>query len=326
MGEQLFVGEDEELVKPPESRWGNVEKVIQILSSGEIRKIIRLEDLISGIEPHTNEVDYAEIAPATDENEDLPNQEHVNFIEEMEVQLGTETLKCIFKPQKGENSRVLRDTKAIDHEMESFYNREVAAYLIDAHFGLEVVPPTIVRDIPGQGIGALRVYVDHELYDTCQNLPQGVTFENLQNSEQFQNLAALDWIIANFDRKLDDYLFRRDDPSKLVAIDNGFTLTQRVYHMIELDKIRGPHFLMTFDDRDRTYRDIPLPDSLKNRIKKGFENQEELTSNLLEIGIPQKDIEAMWARVQALLDSGKFLSRKNTQLVDLNKYQIKVIG
>ena len=100
MGEKLQVEESEELSGSPESRWGDVKKVLEILRSGEIRRVVRLEEIQPDLKPHSNVVQYAELAS--------PIQEHMNVVEEMEVQLGGETLKCIFKPGGGENREILR--------------------------------------------------------------------------------------------------------------------------------------------------------------------------------------------------------------------------
>jgi len=135
----------------------------------------------------------------------------------------------------------------------------------------------------------------------------------LKDSPFYQGIAVLDWLIANWDRKYDDYLFRRDEPQRMVAIDNGFALTGEIYRRVEMAKIRGPHYLMTFDDRANAFRDIPLPEELRTKIQQGLENREVLTSQLQELGIPQKDIDSMWQRTEALVAAGKFLSRKNTQ-------------
>jgi hypothetical protein len=190
---------------------------------------------------------------------------------------------------------------------------------------LDVVPPTVEREIPDQGKGSLRVYIDHELYETADKLPGGITWEELKESPFYQAMAVLDWLMANWDRKANDYLYRRDEPTRLAAIDNGYALTHLIYHQVELAKIRGPHYLMTFDDRADEFRDIPLPDELRAKLERGLQNRDSLINQLQELGLPQKDIETMWKRTEALLSAGKFLSRKNTQVSDLKgKYEIKV--
>jgi len=309
MGEKLYHEEIEALSASPESRWGDVERILEILRAGEIRKVIKLEEIQPDLEPHSNVVQYAELESG--------DQEHMNVVEEMEVQLGGQTLKCIFKPKAGENPEILRKCQEYDPEIRDFYHREIAAYLIDAHFGLDVVPPTVEREIPGQGVGSLRIYADHELYDTCKHLPKGSSWENLKDSPSYQGIAVLDWLIANWDRKSDDYLFRRDEPQRMVAIDNGFALTGEIYRKVEMAKIRGPHYLMTFDDRSNSPRDIPLPEELRTKIQHGLEKKDHLTVQLQELGLPQKDIDGLWQRTEILIKTGKFLSRKNTQISDL---------
>jgi len=305
MGEEIFKGEPKELVQSPESRWGDVRRVLEILRAGEIRKVVQLEEIQPDLEPHSNVVQYAELTSS--------DREHMNVVEEMEVQLGGQTLKCIFKPQAGENSEILRKCQEYDPEIQNFYSREVAAYLIDAHFGLNVVPPTVTRNIENQGVGSLRLYVDHELYETCNQLPAEVHWQDIKDSSFYQSIAVLDWLIANWDRKTDDYLFRRDEPQRMVAIDNGFALTGEIYNKVEMTKIRGPHYLMTFDDRANTPRNIALPEDLKTKIQQGLEQRDSLTAQLQELGLPQKDIDSMWQRAENLIKAGKFLSRKNPQ-------------
>ncbi len=69
------------------------------------------------------------------------------------VEHGDRFLRAVYKPTAGE--RPLRDFPA-----GSLAGREVAAYRLSAHLGLDVVPPTVVRtDLPG-GPGSLQAYVE----------------------------------------------------------------------------------------------------------------------------------------------------------------------
>lgn len=63
------------------------------------------------------------------------------------------SLKAVYKPSAGE--RPLADFPA--HTLSL---REVAAYRLSAHLGLDVVPPTVLRGDLGAGPGSLQAYVE----------------------------------------------------------------------------------------------------------------------------------------------------------------------
>jgi len=317
MGEKLQAQESEEIAASPESRWGDVGKILEIMNEGEVTKIMKLEDILSNVSEHANEVDYAEITP--------PLVESMSALEEIEIQLAGLTLKCIFKPGRGEDKGII--TKCTHQEkgegFKNFYPREAAAYLIDRHFGFDVIPPTVIRNIPGEGPGSLRLYVDPELYDIASDIPKTV-----QEGEHYQSIAALDWLMANWDRKSQDYFYRRDDPKRLVAIDNAYCLMHIIYSDPQADPRngRGPHYALTYDYNKGRPRNTPLPEHVVEKVKKGLEKRDALQTKLVELGIPERDISAMWKRAEVMLSAGKYLSRLNTQISDISfEYKIKVL-
>jgi uncharacterized repeat protein (TIGR03843 family) len=59
------------------------------------------------------------------------------------------TLECVYKPVRGERP-------LWDFPNGTLAGREVASYLVSEAAGLHVVPPTVLRDGPGPGLGAHR--------------------------------------------------------------------------------------------------------------------------------------------------------------------------
>ncbi len=168
----------------------------------------------------------------------------------------------------------------------------------------------------------MRPFIDPSLFDTAHSWPANI--DQRRATKDYQKIALFDWITANFDRKQEDYFVKKDDPENLVVIDNGYALMYTVYHHPETVDDKGPLFLMASDARTNQLTGEQISEDLLEQIREAITRRSKLDEELKALGISDKDIEAMWVRVQALADSGKFLSRKNTRLVDLNKYEIEV--
>ncbi|HZD68563.1 MAG TPA: SCO1664 family protein [Actinomycetes bacterium] len=112
---------------------------------------------------------------------------------------------AIYKPRRGERP-------LWDFPDGTLYRREVAAYLVSAALGWNLVPPTIVRDGPF-GIGAVQLYVEAD--------PELTAFELVEAGNPMMRLiAAFDVVVNNADRKAGHCLARpRDD--RVWAIDHG---------------------------------------------------------------------------------------------------------
>jgi hypothetical protein len=94
-------------------------------------------------------------------------------------------------------------------------NREVAAFLVSAALGWDIVPPTVLRDGP-KGPGSVQLFVHHDPdihYFTLQDDP-AYTF-------RFQQFAAFDAVTNNADRKGGHFIL--DSQDHLWGIDHGLT-------------------------------------------------------------------------------------------------------
>jgi len=128
--------------------------------------------------------------------------------------LGTVThndlrFSAIYKPSRGE--RPLWD---FDHG--TLCKREVASYLVSCALGgWSSVPPTVLGSGP-HGRGSLQQFII-----TDYNVHYFTLQDDSRYQRQFQQLALLDYIVNNADRKGGHCLLGQDD--KIWAIDNGLT-------------------------------------------------------------------------------------------------------
>jgi uncharacterized repeat protein (TIGR03843 family) len=112
----------------------------------------------------------------------------------------------IYKPTRGE--RPLWDFEP------GLHRREVAAYRLSDATGLDVVPPTVLRDGPF-GEGSLQWFVDAEVEEHYFTL-----FEQRPDlHDQLRAIALFDLVANNTDRKGGHCLLGRD--GRVWAIDNG---------------------------------------------------------------------------------------------------------
>jgi uncharacterized repeat protein (TIGR03843 family) len=114
--------------------------------------------------------------------------------------------QAIYKPLRGE--RPLWDFEP------GLHRREVAAYLLSEAMGLDLVPPTVLRDGP-LGEGSMQWYVDadHEqhYFTLVESRPD--------LHEQLKAFAVFDVVANNTDRKSGHILIDGDD--HLWGIDHG---------------------------------------------------------------------------------------------------------
>jgi uncharacterized repeat protein (TIGR03843 family) len=121
------------------------------------------------------------------------------------VRCGDDEHRAIYKPLRGE--RPLWDFEP------GLHRRERAAYLLSRHLGLDVVPPTILRDGPF-GPGSLQWFVeaDHrEHYFT-------IFEQRPELHPRLRDIAVFDVAANNTDRKSGHCLLADDE---VWAIDNG---------------------------------------------------------------------------------------------------------
>lgn len=133
----------------------------------------------------------------------MPWSSNATFL--VNVQVEGHNHKAIYKPVRGE--RPLWDFEP------GLHRRERAAFVLSEHLGLDLVPPTIIRDGPfGEGSLQWFVEADHrEHYFTI--------FEQRPDlHDQLRALALFDLVANNTDRKSGHCLLAED---RVWAIDHG---------------------------------------------------------------------------------------------------------
>jgi len=116
------------------------------------------------------------------------------------------TLEVIYKPVAGERP-------LWDFPDGTLADREYAAFLLSDSTGLDLVPPTILREGPA-GLGMVQRWIDVD-----EEIDLGAYFA--QDRQELRRLALFDAIINNTDRKIGHLL--PDQNGHLFACDHGVT-------------------------------------------------------------------------------------------------------
>lgn len=134
----------------------------------------------------------------------MPWSSNATFL--VDVTSGDRTAKAIYKPMRGE--RPLWDFEP------GLHRREIAAYRLSEAMGIDLVPPTVLRDGP-LGEGSLQWFVDA---DHRQHY-----FTILESREDLHDalrvVAVFDLLANNTDRKSGHVLI--DDDDHIWGIDHG---------------------------------------------------------------------------------------------------------
>lgn len=151
-----------------------------------------------------------------------------------EAALAGQTVACVYKPVAGEQP-------LWDFPDGTLAGREVAAYLVSAALGWDIVPHTIIRDGPA-GEGMVQLWVQQEpddvgLVDLCptDSVPPGylpivhaydysggeVTLAHADHP-QLRRMAVFDVVVNNADRKGGHILTGAD--GRVYGVDHGVSL------------------------------------------------------------------------------------------------------
>jgi uncharacterized repeat protein (TIGR03843 family) len=134
----------------------------------------------------------------------MPWSSNATFL--VNIMCGDERAQGIYKPLRGE--RPLWDFEP------GLHRREVAAYLLSESLGLDLVPPTVLRDGP-YGEGSLQWFVDvdhRQHYFTIHE-------ERPDLHDTLRGVALFDVLANNTDRKSGHVLIDGDD--HIWGIDHG---------------------------------------------------------------------------------------------------------
>ncbi len=308
----------------PESRFGDKERLCSILEHPDSIEIEgSIDELFKKTTPrHRNQVDVAKLRSIGINSDNLMA---------LHILADGEDVYAVYKPYTGEHA---------DHKgligVEKLYTREVLAYRVSEHFDFDLVPPTVLSEHALEGEkGSIQLFMDHNHYATYEHSTAHMSEDqndNLEESTDFQAMAALDFLLLNIDRHGGNYLVEADlgddeeyHPSftnpeevRLCAIDNGSSMGPKGYR--NMRDLCGPQFVLS-GQRSTTQakgefepRDVPLPDWLLNKLEDGLSRAHELKVEDLEDLTPD-DIVWMWQRTALLIEEKKFVSKVNVPKV-----------
>jgi hypothetical protein len=120
---------------------------------------------------------------------------------------------CVYKPVAGERP-------LWDYPDGTLAEREVACYLVAAATGLELIPPTVLREGP-MGIGMVQLWIE------ADDDVELISLVNRGDCEALQRIALLDAVTNNSDRKVSHLLpvHRSDGELHVYGIDHGVSFS-----------------------------------------------------------------------------------------------------
>ncbi len=176
----------------------------------------------------------------------------------------------VFKPRSGEKPDLRSSIPAGTH-----FLKESAAYTVDKALGLEMIPPTVIREVDGEP-GSIQKFIPDA------KTGNELDYQELHSKQdELRRLQVLDYILWNSDRHYGNLLVKDD---KIYAIDNGLCFGN--------DGASGFDLLYTGK----------IPDDIKEKIE-GFANDNEEQRELrdaLEILVPMPQVAACIRRIQTI--------------------------
>ncbi|MFM9151193.1 MAG: SCO1664 family protein [Candidatus Planktophila sp.] len=180
------------------------------------------------------------------------------------------SMDVIYKPIAGERP-------LWDFPDGTLADREYAAFLLSRLSGLNLIPPTVLRDGPA-GIGMVQLWID---VDQSINLASFFSQDDLR----LRRLALFDACINNTDRKIGHLL--PDNQGNLFACDHGVT-----FHVE--DKLRT--VLWQWAGDDLTSDELVLLSRLEQVIKN---DRQRFAPHLTD-----EELDALVFRIQRLMETG----------------------
>jgi uncharacterized repeat protein (TIGR03843 family) len=185
---------------------------------------------------------------------------------------------AIYKPRRGERP-------LWDFPRGTLYRREVAAYVVSAALGFDLVPPTVVRDGP-YGIGAVQLFIESDEQAHIFTMQKEGGYDHV-----LRQLAVFDVLINNADRKSGHCL--KATGGRMWAIDHGIC-----FHYEH--KLRT----VVWD-----YVGQPI-DAASMQALKGFRQQlqqgNDPVAESLEQLLDKAELRALRRRLEGLISAGKY--------------------
>jgi hypothetical protein len=159
--------------------------------------------------------------------------------------------------------------------------RERGAYEVNAIVGLGNSPPVVLRDIPGDGVGACMGFVPGRPW--CEAGADYIDFP----ANEWKKLALHGYLIGTEDMHAKNFM-ADVKTKKLYCIDNGLTLPEHKewYRNKAHDKLRA-------------YGDLDLPDEIADLVTE--EKRDKAVAATKHLGLGQDAIDAMKDRFDYII-------------------------
>ena len=199
----------------------------------------------------------------------MPHSSNATFL--VAVQCDETSFQAIYKPLRGE--RPLWDFEP------GLHRREIAAYLLSQAMGINMVPPTVLREGP-LGEGSLQYFIDADVEQHYFTI-----FEQREDlHDQLRAICVFDIVANNTDRKAGHCLLGLDD--KVWGIDHGVCFAADFKLRTVIWEFGGES----------------LPDDLRAAIEPLIETVPLNIATLLS----SDEVSALQERVQWLCEGGAF--------------------
>ena len=199
----------------------------------------------------------------------MPHSSNATFL--VAVQCDETSFQAIYKPLRGE--RPLWDFEP------GLHRREIAAYMLSQAMGINMVPPTVLREGP-LGEGSLQHFIDADVEQHYFTI-----FEQREDlHDQLRAMCIFDIVANNTDRKAGHCLLGLDD--KVWGIDHGVCFAADFKLRTVIWEFGGE----------------PLPDHLRAAIEPLIETIPLNIATLLS----SDEVSALQERVQWLCEGGAF--------------------
>ena len=199
----------------------------------------------------------------------MPHSSNATFL--VAVQCDETSFQAIYKPLRGE--RPLWDFEP------GLHRREIAAYLLSQAMGINMVPPTVLREGP-LGEGSLQHFIDADVEQHYFTI-----FEQREDlHDQLRAMCVFDIVANNTDRKAGHCLLGLDD--KVWGIDHGVCFAADFKLRTVIWEFGGE----------------PLPNHLRTAIEPLIETIPLNIATLLS----SDEVSALQERVQWLCEGGAF--------------------
>lgn len=199
----------------------------------------------------------------------MPHSSNATFL--VAVQCDETSFQAIYKPLRGE--RPLWDFEP------GLHRREIAAYMLSQAMGINMVPPTVLREGP-LGEGSLQHFIDADVEQHYFTI-----FEQREDlHDQLRAMCVFDIVANNTDRKAGHCLLGLDD--KVWGIDHGVCFAADFKLRTVIWEFGGE----------------PLPNHLRAAIEPLIETVPLNIATLLS----SNEVSALQERVQWLCEGGAF--------------------